>query len=322
MRLGVGIGGVKALAGGVRPTLLAAPLMAAVTASCARGHTSNQLAHAMALALSGASGRVGRPLGAPSGRWFALAQAVGKGMRASEAAGAGFRGDLGLVSDEWLRAQAGHADIDTDGLESSARAPSLCEVGFKPFPIARQGANAVAAFQRILSKGIDRNAIETIEVFVPAMNVALLSRPLVTDDRLSRLSNLGYQLALAALAPDRLYDAERREQTDIPLMEFARRVTVVAAPDLDAHLPKHWPARVVVKLGGEMFEETLIDAPFDAGAPGLDEKLNDKWRTLLRTSDGNPFDDMVHEYAFDRRALLWQIIERRVSIGAEAGPRA
>ena len=52
----------------------------------------------------------------------------------------------------------------------------IAHVAFKPFPIARQGANAVVAFQRLLSKGIDPTRIDAIEVFVPAINVALLNR--------------------------------------------------------------------------------------------------------------------------------------------------
>ena len=107
LRLGIGIGGARALGSGVWPTLFAAPLMAAVTASCLSGHDPGQLAHAMALALASASGRSGRPAGAPSGRWFLLGEAVLRGIRASDAAGQGFRGDLALLSKPWLTAQAG-----------------------------------------------------------------------------------------------------------------------------------------------------------------------------------------------------------------------
>ena len=118
--LGIAIGGAKALAGGVWPTLLAAPLMAAVTASCLSGHDQDRLAHAMALALAGTSGRLGRPTGTPSGRWFLLGEAVLKGLRASEAAGQGFRGDLTLLSKPWLTAQAGHDEVDIGAFDSSA----------------------------------------------------------------------------------------------------------------------------------------------------------------------------------------------------------
>ncbi len=99
----------------------------------------------------------------------------------------------------------------------------------------------MVAFQRLLAKGIDFNRIESIEVFVPAINVALLKRPVSATDRLSRLCNMGLQLAAAALAPDLLYDPERIAQADVT--DFARRVTVTAASDLDAHWPDRWAAR-------------------------------------------------------------------------------
>jgi 2-methylcitrate dehydratase PrpD len=89
--LGKAIGGPKALHNGVWPSLIAAPLMSAVTASCLMGHDAELLAHAMSLGLAGASGRSGRPA---SGRWLAFAESVLKGIRAAEAAGQGFRGDL------------------------------------------------------------------------------------------------------------------------------------------------------------------------------------------------------------------------------------
>src|SRR6266446_4973195 len=108
LNLGVAIGGAKALASGVWPTLLAAPLMAAVTASRLLGHDSERLAHAMALALARASGRIGRPTGTPSDRWFAFAEAVARGIRAAEAAGHGLPGDPALFSGEWLAREAGH----------------------------------------------------------------------------------------------------------------------------------------------------------------------------------------------------------------------
>ncbi len=318
LRLGIAMGGPKALAGGVWPTLAAAPLMAAVTASCLRGHDRDQLAHAMALALSGTNGRLGRPMGEPSGRWFLIGEAVLRGIRASEAAGKGFRGDLMLVSSPWLTAQAGHEDVDIGAFDSSAPAPSISEVGFKPFPIARQGANAVAAFQHLLSEGLDPQRIKTIEVFVPAMNAALLNRPALDDDRLSRLSNIGLQLACAAFAPDRLYDLARAVQLTAPLLSFAQRVTLTQASDLQAYLPQRWAARVVVNTDSERLEETVVSAPFDHDAPNLTQVLRDKWRRLLLPQDMRDFfENSVYGMASEGRAVLWQRIEACVSMAFE-----
>jgi 2-methylcitrate dehydratase PrpD len=312
--LGIGMGGAKALGYGVWPTLLAAPLMATVTASCLAGHDSDRLGHAMALALAGHSGRIGRPAGSPSGRWFSLSEAVLKGIRASAVAGQGFRGDLTLSSEQWLAAQAGHKDIDMAMFESPSPAPSIRDVGYKPFPIARQGANAIAALHRMLANGLDPRRIDTIEIFVPALNVALLARPVQADDRLSRLSNIGYQCACAALAPAMLFDAERREQPDLQLMDFARRVSVSPAKDLDAHLPGRWAARVVIHAGNDRLEETIVAAPFDHDAPRIGRLLGEKWRRLLSADDSRDFFALAPGSGAGQRAVLWKMMHRRVSM--------
>jgi hypothetical protein len=149
------------------------------------------------------------------------------------------------------------------------------------------------------------------------MNVALLSRPVAEGDRLSRLSNMGYQLACAALAPEMLYDVERRERPDVPLMEFARRVSVISAADMDAHLPHRWPARVVVNAGQDRLEERVMDILFDHDASDIAQKLNDKWRRLLPEDAGDFFDGAAQRSASKRHAVLWQIIERHVSMAAQ-----
>jgi 2-methylcitrate dehydratase PrpD len=278
LRLGLAVGGAHALARGVWPTLLATPLMAAVTAGSLAGLDENRLAHAMALALAGGGGRAGRIAGEPSGRWLVLAEAVARGIRASRAAGAGFRGDRDLATKAWLVAQAGHDAIDPETLESTV-GPSLAEVDCKAFPIARQGANAVVAFQTVLARGIDPHRIDAVEVFVPPISLPLLSRPMIEDDRLSRLCNIGLQLALAALAPDALYDAERGNLSEAHIA-FAERVALKPEPALEVHLPARWAARVVVFAGAQRFEETVIRTPFDHDAPDLEKGLREKWRRL------------------------------------------
>src|SRR6266576_1215686 len=48
--------------------------------------------------------------------------------------------------------------------ELSAPALSITDVGFKPFPIARQGANAVAAFQSFFFNGPAPTEIYTLSL--------------------------------------------------------------------------------------------------------------------------------------------------------------
>jgi 2-methylcitrate dehydratase PrpD len=267
----------------------------------------------MALALAGSNGRPARPMGEPSGRWFIFGEAVLKGIRASIAAGQGFQGDLALLSPAWLAMQAGHNATDFDVLESAA-APLLSDVGFKPLPIARQAANAVAGFQTLLSRGLDCNEIDRIDVFVPAMNVALISRSLQPSERLSRLSNMGYQLACAALAPEMLYDSERTDRPTLPLIEFAARVNIFPESELEVYLPHRWPARIAVQAGKRRIEETLIALPFDCDAPELAQRLKDKWHRLLSPDEMQDFSEEIHA----SREALWQIIQGHVSMAAQS----
>jgi 2-methylcitrate dehydratase PrpD len=299
-RLGAAIGGARALARGIWPTLFVAPVMAAVTASVLTSGDSERLAHAMALALADASGRVGNP----NARWSSLADAVLRGLRAAEAAHHGERGDLARLP----------GDVDSAAFDAADA--SISTVGFKPLPIARQGANAVVAFQHLLSKGIEPRMIDSVEVFVPAINVALLKRPASEADRLSRLCNMGLQFAAVAFTAELLYDPERTLEPSVPLMEFASRVLVAAAgSDLEDHWPDRWAARVVVRAGGQQYEETVIQAPFDHDAPGLLQLLQDKWRRMLSEQDLTVLNQEQPGGA--RYATLWQQIERRIRTPSE-----
>jgi len=302
---GQAIGGVKALARGVWPTLFVAPVMAAVTAALLNGSKREQFTHVIAQALNAPTGRVSHLVGT---RWQLFADAVTRGLRAADSVGHGSPADQSPLSKNWLAAQAGHDEIDISALESPSA--SISQVGFKPFPIARQGANAVIAFQRVLARGIEPHRIDSIEVFVPVVNVALLTRP-VADDRLSRLANLAFQLACAALASEMLYDSERAGQ-HAQLTEFAQRVTVHAASDLEGHMPERWPARAIVTAGKDRYEETVTNAPFDYDAPELASLLTAKWRRLLNAEESALIAAAPGGYP-----MLWQAIERLMTMAAE-----
>jgi hypothetical protein len=128
---------------------------------------------------------------------------------------------------------------------------------------------------------------------------------------------MGFQLGCAALAPEMLYDVERATRPAGPILDFARRVAVMRASDLEAHLPQRWAARVVVNTDSERFEETVIGAPFDYDAPDLAQILRDKWRRLLPQDSGDVFENGRRDSA--GRAVLWQRIEACVSMAARRG---
>ena len=219
---------------------------------------------ALALAAAGAGGRAGRPPGGLSGRWFSIGEAVSKGWRAAVAAGEGFRGDPGLISSEWLSAVMGH------GQTRPGRSwPGPGRTHWPQSAEAVRGGppdhNAVVAFRRILARGLPPEALTQIQVGVPTVNLAVVTRAASPQDRLSLISNMPLQIAAAALRPDFLYDVERDGEPGADLAAFAERVKVVADPALDAHLPQVWAGRVTVIADRARIDEICTGIDGDPG---------------------------------------------------------
>ncbi len=307
LRLGTAVGGARAMEVGVWPTFLAAPLMAATTAAVLRGCDVDGLANAMALALAGRSGRLGRPIGNRTARWIGFGRAVASGMDAEADAAAGFVADPGIVSEAWLAAQSAPHLVDAGAL-TRREGPGIAGTGWKPFATARQGAAAVAAFRQLLDEeAIDPAQISRVLVEVPTASLPLVSRPLVSCDRLSTLSSAAYQLAAAALDPDLLFDVARKGTPDVRILAFADRVEARAAVDLDADWPRSWSGRVSVEVGGRTLKRDVTRLASDAGSDEAETTVRQKFGRMsqyrpegLRLETGCCADPAG-------RAAIWQM---------------
>lgn len=315
--LGTGINGEKA-APRIWPTLLAAPMMAAATLAVLKQFDTAAVADAMALSLAGAGGRVGQPPGFPPARWLALHDAVRKGIDAVHAVEAGFHGDHALPDADWFRCQAGHEHIDLRVIGGSDELADCLgfRVGFKPFPVARQTLNAVFGFQQMLEEGIDPDSIDAVHVSVPEQFLEPVTRPPSHNERASLLSNLGLQIACAALSPGKLFDPERKGDL-APLLKFAERVTV----DASRRDPKwgDYPVKLVVQCGGAKFHKFVRGLPYDDSTRGeIDELLENKWRRLLTGEVRRDFFENVVSAGTDSHAVLWRWVKQRLDMAAQA----
>lgn len=275
-------GGVEALAKGVWPTLLAAPAIAAVTAAVARGMDDEETVQALALSLSGHSGRAGRPGGEPSGRWLVLGEAVLKGCRAVKAVRAGFEGDAELISPQWLATQTEPDLADPVCLDEVPR-DAVRQVGLKPFICARQGANAIEALRRLLAQGIDVAEIASIEVYLPPAAVPVVTRPLDLGNRLSKIAHLGLQLSIVVNEPDRLGDVQRKAPFAERTLALAECVSVRAEPSL-ATGAASFPAVARVNTSGGMVESLCEQLPGDAGDPAPATMMESKFDRLSNST--------------------------------------
>jgi len=260
------VGGVSALPE-TWPGLFAAPAVAAVSAAIALDLPEERVAQALVLSMAGSSGRNGRPSGMPSARWLVIGEAVLKGIRAALAAKASVKGDLDLLSPAWMKGQAAGAVA----LEEKHFDPmAITRVGLKPFVSARQGMNAIQAFSSLLQKGLDPDAVDSVQVFLPPVAVPVVSRPLVAEDRLSTIAHLGLQLGIAAYAPARLMDVDRGQAFDEDVLAFAKYVSVAS----DDHLAAEgWPARIVVSENGLMRDVIWPQNSGEGAQAMLDRKI-------------------------------------------------
>jgi 2-methylcitrate dehydratase PrpD len=272
-RIGMATRGPQILYRGIWPTYLAAPVAAAATASRLFGLNEARTGHALSLAVMLMAGGVGRIHGAPSGRWFLYANAVAAGVAAAEAARADYRGDLDLLDKSWLADSHGIA-LDRDRLTEKLGERSVYSaLSMKPFCSAKQGIAAIEAFRALLARGVRREAIGKVRVRVPPAYSGMISTRAEPGARQSTMVSVAHQIALAAIAADRLYDVDRSAaQENADVVAFAAKVEVAADPALEKFYPQHWPAEVEVEAGGEILRERIVEAtgdpeyPLDGGA--------------------------------------------------------
>ncbi len=268
-RIGMAVGGPQILYRGIWPTYLAAPVAAAATAARLMGLDQTRTGHALSLAFMLMAGGVGRIHGAPSGRWFLYANAVAGGVAAAQAARAGYRGDPELLEKNWLGDTHGIA-LDRTQLTSPSHAKSVyAALSMKPFCSAKQGIAAVEAFRAILPSSAGPDTIERVRVHVPRAYAGMISARAEPGARQSTLVSVAYQIALAALAPEQLYDIDRSAPAAVSAdaMAFAGKVEVAAEPGLDGFYPQHWPAEVEIEAGGNVLRQRVVQASGDPERP-------------------------------------------------------
>jgi 2-methylcitrate dehydratase PrpD len=267
-RIGVAVRGPQILYRGIWPTYLAAPVAAAATSARLMGLSEARTGHALSLAVMLMAGGIGRIHGAPSGRWFLYANAVAAGVAAAEAARADYRGDLDILDKTWLTESHGIA-LDRERLTEKLGVGTVyAALSLKPFCSAKQGIAAIEAFRAILDRGVRAETIGKVRVRVPPAYAGMIATRAEPGARQSTMVSVAHQIALAALAADRLYDVDRSAaKADTDVTQFAAKVEIAADVRLDAYYPQHWPAEVDVEADGEVYQQRIVEAVGDPEHP-------------------------------------------------------
>lgn len=228
------IDGAHVVYRGVWPTLACAPAGAVVTAGRLMGMTPTALNRALIQATITNSAR---PEAGVS-RWQLL------GNAAAHSVGACRANETRADDSGFLKAWANAQEFDYVPGRISAAAEGIRRVDTKPFPTARQGLAAICAFRQLVAR-FPLQQDDAILVNVPKIYAAMIGGTQLPTNRIQSLLQVSYQIALAALAPERLYDVGRENlPTGSQFAEFLGRMSVEASAELDVLYPNNWAGGV------------------------------------------------------------------------------
>ncbi len=325
VRLGLALDGPSLLYRGIWPTYFTAPIGVAAVALRLLGLTERQAAHALGIALTLASPAVGRQGGAAMSRWLAIGHAARSGVFAALSAQAGFTADLRLFEGDFFSA-AYNLSPDTEVLVDALEEHSvLPEVSFKPWCAARQTMAATQALKEIIETGVPLSDITQLVVSVPPPYLRMIDHGVVTGDRSSHLTSVSYQMALAAFAPDALFDLRQApERVSGEIGAFMAKVAVKADDDVLRHYPKSWPARLEITTPMEKHEKLVIHVPGDPERPFDEHQVAAKFARLTAPLIGERVADDLLRFSLavldgeqDAPQALLAQIERAAALASK-----
>jgi 2-methylcitrate dehydratase PrpD len=280
-RLGEALKGPWILYRGIWPTYFAAPFAVAAVAARLLDLTGQQAAHALGIAISLASPAVGRQSGAAMSRWFALGEAARSGVSAALSAQAGFTADLRIFEGDMFSSVYDLSPDPAALVDALDERPALPEVSFKPWCAARQTMAASQALREIIESGVSPSGMKELVAYVPSFYARMVDHGVVAGERMSHLTSVAYQMALAAFAPEKMLNVNQGED-GVPdgVRAFMDRVTVEADDELLRHYPKSWPARLSIATSGGELERRVVHVPGDPERPFDEAQVAEKFRRV------------------------------------------
>ena len=276
IRLGVAIDGPSVLYRGIWPTYFTAPFGVAAAAARLLKLDAGQTAHALSAALIMAAPGTGHHAAPTTVRWLAAGHAAARGWQAARAAGAGFTSDVKIADGEFLKNIFNvipNAALLAGGLGGIA----ISQTSFKPWCAARQTMAATQALKEIVSEGIAPGAIARIGVAVPPPHLKMINHGVTAGDRFSHLTSIQYQMAVAAIEPERADQLTVETPPSAAIADLMSRIQVRAEEGLlTGGYPKSWPARVTVTADRRR-ERIVTDIPGDPARPYGEAELKDKF---------------------------------------------
>jgi len=202
--------------------------------------------------------------------------------------------------------------------------PALPEVSFKPWCAARQTMGASQALREIIEGGVSPSDMKELVAYVPSLYLRMVDHGVVAGERMSHLTSVAYQMALAAFAPEETLDINQgKDGVPDEVRTFMDRVTVKADDKLLRHYPKSWPARLSVTTPGGVLEKLIVHVPGDPERPFDETQIGVKFRRVTAALGERTVEELLRlslaalDEDGDPKKLLSEI-ERVCAIAAGA----
>jgi 2-methylcitrate dehydratase PrpD len=322
IRLGLAIKGPDALYRDIWPTYFAAGFAAAAVAARLLRLDTEQTAHALALAITTASPSVGQHHAVTTARWLSVGNAARNGLIAAFAAQAGFTADVDVLRSRLLPDIYG---IEPDIAATVGDAPAFLDVSLKPWCAARQTMPATQGLREILETGIAANEIAEITAHVLPPHLKMIDHGVRPGDRASYLTSLPYQLAVAALQPDKRLGLDLKAAVSpAELQSLMARVKIIGDETLLTDYPARWPARIVVTTPSRRDERRIAHLPGDPERPLSKAAVEGKFREFVGAVSGDATISLLQSglSVLEERVSLTSLMNELEGVGARAAPGA
>ncbi|HVG52030.1 MAG TPA: MmgE/PrpD family protein, partial [Xanthobacteraceae bacterium] len=277
VRLGETVDGPTILYRGIWPSNFAAAFGVATVAARLLGLNPQQTAHALALALTTSAPGVGNVHGPATSRWLAAGFNARQGYMAALAAGQGFVSDTGLLEGNYLGNVFGISPKAGSLTDRLGERDVVSEISFKPWCAARQTMAATQAFREIIDSGVALDAVSSVEAAVPPSFLRMVDHG-IDSDRMSRLTSLPYQMAIAVLDPQATFDVGGTRKVAGAVSGLMGKIKISSDENLLQGFPAVWPARVVVHANGQRHEKLVTHIPGGShrplGTAGIADKFH------------------------------------------------
>ena len=282
-RVGKAVGAESHVMRGFFPTGTNGPYGAAASAGKLLHLNEDQMTDAFGIAGSQSAGLFE---GIKEGRMtkrFGAGRAAQSGVMAADLAKLGFTGPTTVLEGEWGYLKAFSDRTDPSSLtEKLGESYNILETTFKPYPCCKALHSSIDGVLALNNDyHFDPGQVEEIiiggyEKLVKMHDIYEPSTPMAAQ------FSIPYVVSVALLKGSPGVEAfEERSIRDRDILQFARKVRIIPAPEIIPYFPDNEPAKVTVKIkDGKSYSKTVIHSKGTPENPMTPEELGAKFKTF------------------------------------------